>query len=103
VFARLGPAVTVEQARAALDTKGRQLAAAYTDTNARRQFTAVPLLEEIVGDVRTPLRLMSYVVVAVLLLVCANVANLLLTRATWRRREMSVRAALGASPARLVR
>jgi predicted permease len=101
--ARLSPDATLEQVRAALETKARQLAAAYPETNARRQFTAVPLLDEVVGEVRTPLRLMSYAVGAVLLLVCANVANLLLTRVTWRRRELSVRAALGAGRGRLVR
>jgi len=103
VIGRLAASATLDQARASLDTQGRQLAAAYPDTNARRQFTAIPLLEEIVGDVRSPLRLTSYAVAAVLLLVCANVANLLLTRATWRRREMGVRVALGAGRARLVR
>jgi putative ABC transport system permease protein len=103
VIGRLENGATLDQVRASLDTKGRQLAAAYPETNARRRFTAVPLLDEIVGDVRTPLRLMSFAIAAVLLLVCANVANLLLTRATWRRREMGVRAALGARRARLVR
>ena len=103
VIARLGPRATLATARAALDTIGARLQRAYPETNGSRRFTAVPLVDEVVGDVRTPLLLLSGAVALMLMLVCANVTNLLLVRALSRRKEMAMRLALGAGRGRIAR
>jgi predicted permease len=106
--ARLRPGVTVEQAAAQLDTLGRQLEQAYPTPNKGRSATALPLLEATInpglrGQAVRAISVLAVVVGLVLLIACANVANLLLARAATRRREIAVRLSLGASRARLVR
>ena len=100
---RLRPGVTVAQAQQEADALQAQLAAEYPENNAGHVVRLVPLKETIVGEVRTELLILLGTVGLVLLIACANVGNLLLVRASARTREMSLRAALGASRVRLVR
>ncbi|HWQ07697.1 MAG TPA: FtsX-like permease family protein, partial [Holophaga sp.] len=102
VAAKLKPNVTVEQARADLAAIGARLAASFPE-NRQKTFTTAPMRDQLVGPVRTMLMVLMGAVALVLLIACANVANLLLARATTRVREMAVRTALGAGRASLIK
>ena len=100
---RLKPGLTLQQARADMDAIARDLALAYPDANHGRGIALVPLKTDVVGDLGGILLVLMGAVGFVLLIACANVANLLLARSTGRTHELALRSALGASPARVVR
>ncbi len=100
---RLKPGVTIQQAQQDLDVISARLEKAYAKDNEGWRAETIPLHEDLVGEMRRPLLIFLGAVGCVLLIVCANVANLMLTRGAGRQREIAVRAAIGADRGRLVR
>jgi putative ABC transport system permease protein len=101
VFGRLKPGATVEQAKAELDLISRQIEQQSPVSNTNVIFNTVSMHEDITRDYRTALLVMLGAVGLVLLIACANVANLLLARAVARQKEIAIRIALGASRRRI--
>jgi predicted permease len=100
---RLKPGVTIDQARAEMSRIAENLAVAYPEADKGSGVSLIPLKTDVVGNVKGILLVLLGAVSFVLLIACANVANLLLARSTGRAREFAIRAALGASPARVIR
>ena len=100
---RLRPGASVAQAQAEMSAMDRQLIKDHPDTEKRRQTVLVPLQEFLVGNIRTALLVLFGAVGLVLLIACANFAMLLTARGLARRREFTIRAALGAASGRLLR
>src|SRR5206468_8506737 len=107
VVARLQPHVTIEQARSEVAAVARVLAERYPPELrglAQKLFIPIaPMTDEVVGHARRLLLVLMGAVGIVLLIGCVDVANLMLTRSAARQRELAIRSALGASPARVVR
>jgi putative ABC transport system permease protein len=102
-IARLKPGITVEQARAEVGVIARRLEEQHPETNKHTGAHVVSITDEIVGGIRPTLLLVFGAVIFVLLVACANVANLLLARSTVRHKEITIRTAIGAARGQLIR
>ena len=103
VWGKLKPGVTVDQARAEMKGIAARLEKTYPDTNGKVYAVVTPLLENLVGKYKTNLGLLLGAVVLVLLIACANIANLFAARGAARAREFAIHAAVGATRVQIVR
>ncbi len=102
-IARLKPGVTLEQAQADMNVIGAQLRREFPQFNTSWGVAVLTMREQFVGELRTPLFVLLGAVGLVLLIACANVANLMLMRSSRRQREMAIRTSLGATRTRIIR
>lgn len=103
VIARLKPQVTIQQAESAMNAIAKRLQEDYPDSNRNYGVMLIPFQEEVLGDIKPAVRILFGAVAFVLLIACANVANLMLVRTAGRQKEFAVRSALGASRKRIIR